>query len=263
MHLRLRWKWRAIALLFFLLIGCNISANTSSNLTVSAAASLQQVMTEAQQIYTNVQPNIRIIYNFGSSGSLQQQIEQGANVDIFISASTQQMDALADKGLIVADTRKKLLTNQIVLIVPKGDRKIAGFQNLVSDRITKIAIGEPKSVPIGKYAKEVLTYFKIFEQVKNKLIFAKDTRQVLNYVETENVDAGIVYLTDAKSSNLVDVVATASNSFHSPVVYPVAVMKNSKNTLASKDFIQFLDSKAARNIYEKYGFSKPSVKANK
>lgn len=263
MHLRFRWKWGAIALLFSLLISCNSSVNTSSKLTVSAAASLQQVITEIQQVYNTVQPNVRIIYNFGSSGSLQQQIEQGANVDIFISASTQQMDALADKGLIVADTRRNLLTNQIVLVIPKGNKKITGFQDLTSDRITKIAIGEPNSVPVGKYAKEVLTYFKISEQVKNKLIFAKDVRQVLNYVETKNVEAGIVYLTDAKSSNLVDIVATASNSFHSPVLYPIAVMQNSKNIIAAKDFIQFLDGKAAKNIYEKYGFSKPKVEANK
>lgn len=256
MHLKLRWKWGAIALLFIFLISCNHLANTSSNLTVSAAASLQQVMTEIQQVYTTVRPDIRIIYNFGASGSLQQQIEQGAKVDIFISAANQQMDALADKGLILADTRINLLTNKIILIVSKGDKRISGFQDLTSDRITKIAIGEPNSVPVGKYAKEVLTYFKIFEQVKNKLIFAKDTRQVLNYVETENVDAGVVYLTDAKSSNLVDIVATASNSFHSPIVYPIAVMKNNRNTIAAKDFIRFLDSKAARNIYNKYGFNK-------
>ncbi|KJH72210.1 hypothetical protein UH38_08180 [Aliterella atlantica CENA595] len=252
-----------MALLFIFLISCNPIVNKSSNLTVSAAASLQQVMTEIQQAYIATQPNVRIIYNFGSSGSLQQQIEQGANVDIFISAGTQQMNALADKGLIIADTRKNLLTNQIVLIVPKGNQGISGFQDLASDRITKVAIGEPNSVPVGKYAKEVLTRFKIFEQVENKLIFAKDTRQVLNYVETENVDAGVVYLTDAKSSNLVDIVATASNSFHSPVVYPIAVIKNSKNTIAAKDFIQFLDSKAARSIYNKYGFNKPNVEANK
>lgn len=260
MRLNLVWRWGKIALLIFLLISCKPLANTPLSLTVSAAASLQKVMIDVQQLYNTVQPNVRIIYNFAASGALQQQIEQGADVDVFISAATQQMDALADKGLILADTRKDLLTNQLVLVVPNNSQGITNFQDLARSRITKIAIGEPKSVPVGKYAQEVLNYFKIFSKVKNKIVFAKDARQVLSYVETANVNAGIVYLTDAKLSNLTKIVATAPAASHSPVVYPVAVVKNSRKTSVSKDFLQFLASQKAIKVYEKYGFSKVNQK---
>lgn len=256
MRLNLVWRWGKLALLIFLLISCSPLANTPLSLTVSAAASLQKVMIDVQQLYNTVQPNVKIIYNFASSGSLQQQIEQGADVDVFISAAIQQMDALADKGLILADTRKNLLTNQIVLVVPNNSQGITSFQDLTRSRITKIAIGEPKSVPIGKYAQEVLTYLKILSKVKNKIIFAKDARQVLSYVETANVDAGIVYLTDAKISNSTKIVATAPIESHSPLVYPVAVVQNTRKVSIAQDFIQFLASKKAIKVYEKYGFKK-------
>jgi len=256
MRLNLFWRWGKFALLIFLLISCTPLANTPSSLTVSAAASLQKVMIDVQQLYNTVQPNVKIIYNFAASGSLQQQIEQGANVDVFISAATQQMDALADKGLILADTRKNLLTNQIVLVVPNNSQGITNFQDLARSSITKIAIGEPKSVPVGKYAQEILNYFQILNQVKNKLVFAKDARQVLSYVETGNVDVGIVYLTDAKLSKSTKVVITAPIASYSPVIYPVAVVQNSRKISIAKDFIQFLASQQAIKVYEKYGFRK-------
>ncbi len=244
----------AIALLFVLLTSCAQNSPPQS-LTVSVAASLQNVMQEVKQDYVNIQPDVKITYNFGASGALQQQIEQGANVDVFISAAAKQMDALQSKNLVLADTRKNLLGNQIVLIVPNNAQDISSFKDLTRDRITKIALGEPKSVPAGKYAQEVLNYFKIFELTKSKFIFAKDVRQVLSYVETENVDAGIVYATDAKLSKLVKIVATAPAKSHSPVVYPVAVIQSSKNITQAKSFVSFLLSKEANNIYEKYSFT--------
>ena len=245
----------AIALVVLLLSSCSQSTAKTASLTVSSAASLKEAMADIKQLYTQQKPNVSITYNFGASGSLQQQIEQGAPVDIFISAAPKQMDALQSKGLLVADTRKNLLTNKLVLIAPKNSSIVFGFNDLTSDRVAKIAIGEAKSVPAGKYAEEVLTSLKIFEQIKPKLVFAKDVRQVLSYVETGNADAGIVYLTDAKLSKSVKIVATASANYHSPVVYPVAVLKDSKNLDTAKEFVQFLSSEPAINVYEKYGFS--------
>ncbi len=245
----------AIALLFVLLINCAPNSPKSA-LTVSAAASLRNVLEEVKQDYAKSHPDVKINYNFGASGALQQQIEQGADVDVFISAAAKQMDALQSKNLLLADTRKNLLGNQVVLIVPKNANNISSFTDLKSNRITKIALGEPKSVPAGKYAQEVLSYFKILEPTKSKFIFAKDVRQVLSYVETENVDAGIVYVTDANQSKLVKVIATAPAQSHSPVVYPVAVMQSSKNLAQAKSFTDFLLSKEAINIYQKYGFKK-------
>lgn len=243
----------AIALLLILLISCTPQ---QTSLTVSAAASLKNVLEEVQQEYAKIQPNVKITYNFGASGALQQQIEQGADVDIFISAAAKQMDALESKNLLLADTRKNLLGNQIVLIVPRNAKDIDGFADLKSDRIAKIALGEPNSVPAGKYAQEVFNYLNLLETIKSKFIYAKDVRQVLSYVETANVDAGVVYLTDARQSNSVKIIATAPAKSHSPVVYPVAVIENSKNVDRARSFVNFLLSQQVNNIYKKYGFTK-------
>lgn len=246
-----------------LLSACGSSAvknqeASAITLTLSVASSLQDAIQAIGEKYTQQTPNVKLVYNFGSSGSLQQQIEQGAPVDIFISASPKQMNALRDKNLLLADTEKPLLKNQVVLITPKQKTGISDFKQLTSDRVGKIAIGDPESVPAGQYAKEVLTTLELYESLKNKLVFAKNVRQVLTYVETGNVDAGIVYVTDAKLSDKVKVIATASDKTHSPIIYPVTVLKDSKNPDAAKAFVQFLFSQPAQDIFENYGFKMAS-----
>lgn len=231
------------------------SAAPTTQLTISAAASLKDAMEEIKPLYSQQKSNIGLTYNYGASGSLQRQIEQGAPVDTFISAATKQMDALQQKGLLLDGTRKNLLKNQVVLIEPEKATTIKDFKDLTSNTVKKIALGEPKSVPAGQYAQEVLTSLKISDQVKSKVVYANDVRQVLNYVETGNTDAGIVYLSDAKSSNKVKIVATAPENSHSPVVYPIAVLKSSKNADAAKDFVQFLFSDRAKTVFEKWGFT--------
>jgi len=253
-----------IPLLCLLLVGCRQTTPSSVStteakavdLTISAATSLKDVMGDIKQLYLQKKPNVTITYNFGASGSLQQQIEQGAPVDVFISAASKQMDALQLKGLLIADTRKNLLKNKVVLIVPKSATAISDFKDLTGAGVKKVALGEPASVPVGQYGQEVLTSVGIFDQVKPKFVFAKDVRQVLTYVETGNVDAGILYQTDAKQSNKVKVVAMASENSHSPIIYPVAAIKNSKNTTVAKEFVQFLFSAPAGDVFEKYGFIK-------
>ncbi|MDF5709173.1 MAG: molybdate ABC transporter substrate-binding protein [Nostoc sp. S4] len=253
---------------FLLIVGCSQTTTTpnlsstatpavrTANLTVSAAASLKDAMDEIKPLYSKEKPNITLSYNFGSSGALQQQIEQGAGVDVFISAATKQIDALQKKGLLVDGTRKDLLKNQVVLIVPQNSTTgVTDFQSLTSPRIKKIALGEPKSVPAGQYAQQVLTSLKITDPVKSKAVYAKDVRQALNYVESGNADAGIVYLSDAKSTPKVKIVATASEKTHSPVVYPIAVLKSSKNVNAAKDFVEFLSGNEAKTVFEKQGFT--------
>lgn len=252
---RRKFTWMSAAILFLLLASCSRPTSTvAPSLTISAAASLKDAIAEIQQLYTQQQP-VTITNNFGASGSLQQQIEQGAPVDIFISAAATQMDALQQKELILTDTRKNILSNQVVLIAPKNSQIVSNFKDLTSARVQKIALGQPKSVPAGKYAQEVLTFYNIFNRIKPKIIYAKDVRQVLTYVETGNVDAGIVYITDAKLSD-VKIVAIAPANSHSPVVYPVAVIKASKNINAAKKFVQFLSSKPASDVFNKYGFTK-------
>lgn len=223
-------------------------------LTVSAAISLTNAMQEIKTIYQNGNPNVNITYNFASSGALQQQIEQGAPVDVFFSAAAKQMDALQQKNLLVPDTRRTLLTNRLVLITPRNAPALTSFRNLTGDQVQRIAIGEPRSVPAGQYAQELLTNLKLFDSLKSKLVYGNNVRQVLTYVETGNVDAGIVYTTDAKESNSVRVGATAPSNLHSPIVYPVAALKDSKNVTAARNFVQFLSSNQARAVFQKYGF---------
>lgn len=222
-------------------------------LTISAAASLTDVMKEIQKQYAVENPNVKLIFNFGSSGSLQQQIEQGAPADLFVSAATKQMKALQEKKLIIDETKKDLLKNRVVLVVPKTSDKIKGFDDLKNAKV--IAIGEPASVPAGQYAKDVLTSIKSWDSLKDKMVYAKDVRQVLAYVESGDADAGVVYSTDAKISDKVKVAATAEEWTHTPVIYPAAVVKSSKQVDAAKAFLNYLSGDKAKTAFENYGFS--------
>ena len=232
----------------------SISPAPSDEITVSAAISLKDALDEIAHLYSTEHPNAEVHFNLGGSGTLQRQIEQGAPVDIFISASPKEMDSLQSQALLLPDTRKDLAQNSVVLIVPAGSSSISGFQDLTKAAVKTVAVGEPPTVPAGKYAQEVLTHFGIFDQLKPKLVLAKDVRQVLTYVETGNADAGIVYATDAKISKKVTVVATAPEDSHSPVVYPAALIKSSKNPGGAKMFLEFLGGEKAGAVFQKYGF---------
>ena len=227
-----------------------------TDLTISAAISLKDALDAIKQAYGSQAPGVSISMNYGASGTLQLQIEQGAPVDVYISAAPKQMDELASKGMLLEGTRRDLLRNGIVLIVPKSSTLgIATFQDLLKPDVKRIALGEPATVPAGKYAQEVLTHLGIYNQVNAKAVLAKDVRQVLTYVETGDVDAGIVYTTDALSSSKVKIVAKAPANSHAPVIYPVAAIKTTKSPAAAKDFEDFLSSTQARAIFERYGFS--------
>ena len=224
-------------------------------LTVSAAISLSDALQEIKPLYQRSKPSVNITYNFGASGALEQQIEQGAPVDVFFSAATKQMNALQQKNLLLSGTQRNLLTNRLVLITPRNGPVLSNFRDLTRSQVKRIAIGEPRSVPAGQYAQEVLTNLKIFDTLKPKLVYGNNVRQVLTFVETGNADAGIVYATDAKAKSAsVKLGPTASENLHSPIVYPVAVLKDSRNATAAKDFVQFLSSRQARSVFEKYGF---------
>jgi molybdate transport system substrate-binding protein len=226
-----------------------------TKLTLSAAISLKDALDEAKQLYISEHPNVSIAINYGASGTLQLQIEQGAPVDIFLSAAPQPMDVLESKGLLLAGTRRNLLRNELVLIVPQGSSLgIASFQDLSRANVKKVALGEPVTVPAGQYAKEVLTSLGLYDAVNAKAILGKDVRQVLTYVETGNVDAGIVYATDAMTTAKVEVVAKAPATSHAPVIYPAAVIKDSKNPEAAKEFLDFLAAPRGRAAFQKYGF---------
>jgi molybdate transport system substrate-binding protein len=231
-----------------------IMAQANTTLLVSAAASLQDALAEIKPLYAQTKRNVSINYNFGASGALQQQIVQGAPADIFFSAATKQMNALQEKNLILTDTRPNLLTNRLVLIVPRNSSSITSFRDLTSSKVKRIAVGEFRSVPVGQYSQEVFKNLGILSQITPKLVLGNNVRNVLAAVESGNADAGVVYTTDAKISDQVKVVATAPENLHSPIVYPIAVLRSSKNNSAAREYIQFLSSNQARGVFQKYGF---------
>ena len=224
------------------------------NLTISAAASVKEALAEAETAYRQSHANMDFSNNFGSSGTLAMQIDQGAPVDLFLSAAAKPMDDLEAKGLIVAGTRRNLLRNTLVLIAP-SDSKLHDFQGLADKSVKMIALGDPGNVPAGQYGKQSLTALHLMDKINAKLVLGKDVRQVLTYVETGNADAGIVYATDAIASSKVRVVATAPESTHDPIVYPVGVIKGGHNEESARKFVEFLRSPAAQAIFQKHGFT--------
>lgn len=251
----------AVLLMFMLLLagGCDFNSQTSEVpantvvLNVSAAASLTDVAEEIRIEYSLTHPDIKIIYNFASSGTLQKQIEEGAPADLFISAGMREMDALADKDLIVTDSRKDLVANELVLIAGK-DSSLKDWTGLNDNAINKVSIGTPETVPAGKYAKEALTSMELYEQIKPKLVLAKDVRQVITYVETGNVDAGLVYRSDTYKAKNIKIIIEAPRDSYASIVYPTALIKASEKQDAARDFTDFLMSQEATEIYKKYGF---------
>lgn len=224
-------------------------------LLVSAAASLTDVLNELGHIYEKENSNIKVNFTYGSSGALQSQIEEGAPVDIFLSAAEKQMDALEEGGHIVKDTRKTLLINKVVLITPSNnDLQINDFEDLKKDEIKKVAIGDPSNVPVGQYSEEIFTNLKLKDSIKEKLIYANDVRTVLTWVENEEVDCGLVYATDAFTTNKVKIIDEAPKGSHKDVSYPVAAIGSSKNLDASQAFIEFLSNEEAAEVFKKYGF---------
>lgn len=235
-----------------------VVAQSNVSLLVSAAASLKDALEEIKPLYQQSKPNVNINFNFGASGALQQQIEQGAPTDIFISAAKRQVDALEQKGLLVPGTRSVIAKNRLVLVVPRNTTSITSFFNLRDERIKRIAIGEPRSVPAGQYAEQVLQKLKLLPQVKSKLVYGNNVRQVLASVESGNADAGLVYATDAKISDKVKAVVAADEKYHSAITYPLAVVKSSRNVEAAREFAQYLaTSSQAKAVLRKYGFILP------
>lgn len=249
----------------FILIVCLITAcnglKTSDDsldqpetITVSAAISLKDAFNDLAEIYRSQTGKI-VKFNFGASGTLQKQIETGVPVDIFASAGEKQMDELAEKNLIAINTRKDFAQNTLVLIVPKDSKlNLAEFSQL--EKAEKIAIGNPKTVPAGQYTEQVFEKLKLSQTLKSKLIFAENVRQVLDYVARGEVDAGIVYSTDANVAlDEVKIAATAKEDWHQPILYPIAVLKDAEQKQAAQEFVNLILSFEGQEVLESYGFT--------
>ncbi|NMA69048.1 MAG: molybdate ABC transporter substrate-binding protein [Desulfitobacterium sp.] len=230
------------------------TTSNSGELIVSAAASLKESMDDIKEKYSEINPGIKLTFNFGGSGTLQQQIEQGAPADLFISAGKPQMDALIEKDLMVKDSVTSLLVNELVLVVGKDNTEIQTIDDLTSVNVVQIGIGTPESVPAGRYAQEALTYLELWEELQPKYVMAKDVNQVLNYVETGNTEAGIVYKSDAQNSDKAKIVTTFPAESHAPIIYPAGIVAATQNQQAAEEFLEFLQGSEAQEIFAQYGF---------
>lgn len=230
-------------------------AVVKTEILISAAASLTDCMNELKGIFMEKNPSVTVTANYGSSGALQKQIEQGAPADLFFSAGVKQMNALKDKGLMKDDSIRDILENKVVLIVPKNGLRLASLDDLKKSEVEKIGVGEPGSVPVGQYTEEAFRNLKLTDALKDKLVYAKDVREVLSWVETGNVQAGLVYATDAMISKDVVTCCAAPEGSHKKVVYPVGVLKDTKHPEEAALFEDFLFSEKAAEVFASYGFT--------
>lgn len=223
---------------------------------VAAAASLKYSYDdELIPMFEEANPGIKVEATYDSSGKLQTQIEEGLDADVFMSAAVKQMNALKDEEMVDADSIVDLLENKIVLIVPEGiEAKVTGFEDITN--ADTIAVGDPESVPAGQYAKEALTSLGTWDQVEAKSTKGTNVTEVLNWVAEGSADAGIVYATDAATTENVKVIAEApEGSLSAKVIYPVGIVSASTKKEAAQKFVDFLQSEEAIQVFESYGFS--------
>jgi molybdate transport system substrate-binding protein len=229
----------------------------AAELTVCAAASLNNAFVDVGKAYEKTNPGDKVLFNFGASGSLLQQISRGAPVDVFASADLETMDRAEKQNLIVRDSRGNFASNRLVLIVPSGGAvSLSRLEDLQGGAVQRIGVGIPDSVPVGRYTKGVLEAASLWESLQVKMVFAQNVRQVLDYVARGEVDAGFVYATDARQAAAK--VRTAFDvPLQKPILYPVAVVKGNGNERAARRFVAFVQSPAGQAVLGRYGFGAP------
>jgi molybdate transport system substrate-binding protein len=228
----------------------------TTNLNVFAAISLSNALQEIEPLYEQSRPNVDLSFIFGASGVLLQQIQQGAAADIFFSASPVEVNALESANLLRPGTRQDVLKNTLALVTPRNSSlSLSSVQDLTSSQVSRIAIGNPNTVPAGRYAQELLASSGVSPAVQSKLVLGQNVRNVLSLVETGQADVGIVYTTDALLSNLVNVAYIPPIDAYSPIVYPLAVLQRSPNPDEALDFTNFLQSAPAISVFERFGFT--------
>ncbi len=252
------WLWIGLTALI-LISGCKgVESSPNSHqkvVTVAAATSLQTALEEIGKAYEKSHPEIKLTFIFAGSGTLQKQIEEGAEVDLFISAGEKQMKALREKGMLREPTEKSLVSNQMVVVIPKGARSPKNLGDLMAPSFNAIAMGNPESVPAGVYARETLISADLMDQVNDRVVQAKDVREVLAWVETGNAYAGFVYKTDAMGSEKVDTAFVVDSSLHGPIVYPASLIKGGLQPEEAKAFLAYLAGHEAQALFESQGFS--------
>ncbi|RGT72128.1 molybdate ABC transporter substrate-binding protein [Ruminococcus sp. AF18-22] len=231
------------------------SKEEPTELLIAAAASLEySYEDELIPMFEKANPDITVKGTYDSSGKLQTQIEEGIEADVFMSAAAKQMNTLAEENLVDKDSIVNLLENKIVLITP-ADTELELKEFIDITKVETIGIGDPASVPVGQYAQESLTNLGLWEAVSAKASLGTNVTEVLNWVAEGSADVGIVYATDAATTDKVKVVAEApADSLAEPAIYPVGIVTASKNKEAAQKFVEFLQSEEAVKVFEEYGF---------
>ena len=244
--------WFLALLLLFLT--ANVAAAPEKTLMVSAAISLKDVLTRLAPDFEKKNAPLKIQFNFAASGPLRAQIEGGAPVDVFISAAVGDVDKLSLQKMIVESSRINLVANHLVLIVnKKHPPALSDIGDLTQNTIQRIAIGNP-ATPAGQYAKDALSYYKLYDKLTTKLILGENVRQVLDYVARGEVDCGFVYTTDARIEKAVAIVQELPENTHKPIIYPAVVISSSQNAPLAGQFIKFLQEPGSATVFKKYGF---------
>jgi molybdate transport system substrate-binding protein len=233
-----------------------VAASAADTIVVSAAASLRNAFEEIGALFAAATGGPRPVFNFGASGDLVAQIRGGAPADIFAAAAAKDMDGLETEGALLPGTRVDFATNEVVLVVPSAATGgVSSFAELAKPGIARVAIVNPKTSPAGRYAEEVFASAGIANAVRPKLVLAENVRQVLDYVARGEVDAGIVYATDAAiRPQEVRVAVVAPSGSHMPVVYPIAVLRRSSHLDAATALVAAVRSDAGQAILARYGF---------
>lgn len=232
------------------------ASGESVQLTVFAAASLTETLNEISEQYKTVAPNVELVFNFDSSGTLKTQIEEGADCDLFLSAAQKQMNALQDEDLINADTRIDLLENKVVLAVPEGNpADIQSFEDIGTDKCKLVALGN-EDVPVGSYSVEILTNLGILDELEsgNKITYGSNVKEVTTQVKEAAADCGIVYATDAYSAGL-ETVDEATADECRQVIYPAALTASTAHAEEAQTFLDYLTTDDAAAIFESVGFA--------
>jgi len=247
-----------ITMLLTLILGScsNSDASTQTEILVAAASSMMPALTDIATEFEKTNNDIKVTFTFGSSGKLAQQIKGGAPVDVFISASSTDMDTLEKEHKIESNKRANIAKNTLVVIQQKsGEHSLLSAENPFINEVTHFAIGNPDTVPAGIYAKEALVKMGEWEVLEPKLVFGKDVRQVLTFVETGNAERGIVFTSDAQSSDKVEVISKIDPSLHSPAVYPGAIVTSTEQPEAAHAFLDYMQTWEVQEILTDYGFT--------
>lgn len=229
----------------------------AEEMLVSAAASLTNAFKEIGAEFEKSHPGTKVNFNFAASDILMKQIVEGAPADVFASADLKAMDSAAQQNAIDRSTRKNFAANRLALALPSDTKlTLSSLEDLKQDAVKRIAISQPATVPVGRYAKAALDEAKLWGAVEDKLVFTQNVRQSLDYVARGEVDAGFVYTTDA--AIMKDKVNVAFEiPTPQPVVYPIAVTKRSKQAKLAREFVDLVNSQAGQTILQNYGFAKP------